>query len=60
MIIDAPANFAVNDSAAFGIYHGPAVVSDQFRAEEGQFLRLNYTANDDVDDYHVSGYIYQN
>lgn len=48
-----------NDSAAFGIYHGPAVVSDQFRAEAGQFLRLNYTASKDMDNYHVAGYIYQ-
>ena len=57
---DAPARpSAVNDSAAFGIYHGPAVVSDQFRAEEGQFLRLNYTAAGDVDNYHVAGYIYK-
>ena len=48
-----------DDSAAFGIYHGPAVVSDQFRAEAGQFLRLNYTAAGDVDNYHVAGYIYQ-
>ena len=47
------------DNAAFGIYHGPAVVSDQFRAEKGQFLRLNYTAAGDVDDYHVAGYIYE-
>lgn len=47
------------DDAAFGIYHGPAVVSDQFRAEEGQFLRLNYTASGDVDHYHVAGYIYK-
>ena len=48
-----------DDSAAFGIYHGPAVVSDQFRAEAGQFLRLNYTAMKDMDNYHVAGYIYQ-
>ena len=47
------------DSAAFGIYHGPAVVSDQFSAEEGQFLKLNYSAAGDVDDYHVAGYIYE-
>ena len=47
------------DNAAFGIYHGPAVVSDQFRAEAGQFLRLNYTAAGDVDNYHVAGYIYE-
>ena len=47
------------DSAAFGIYHGPAIVSDQFRAEEGQVLRLNYNAAGDVDDYHVAGYIYE-
>ena len=48
-----------SDDSAFGIYHGPAVVSDEFRAEEGQFLRLNYTANGDVDHYHVSGYIFK-
>jgi hypothetical protein len=47
------------DSAAFGIYHGPAVVSDQFTAEVGQFLKLNYSAAGDVDDYHVAGYIYE-
>ena len=47
------------DKAAYGIYHGPAVVSDQFRAEQGQFLRLNYTADGDVDDFHVAGYIYE-
>ena len=47
------------DSAAFGIYHGPAVVSEQFSAEEGQFLKLNYSAAGDVDDYHVAGYIYE-
>ena len=47
------------DNMGFGIYHGPAVVSDQFRAEAGQFLRLNYTAAGDVDDYHVAGYIYE-
>ena len=47
------------EQAAFGIYHGPAVVSDQFEAEAGQFLRLNYTAQGDVDNYHVAGYIYE-
>ena len=47
------------EESAYGIYHGPAVVSDQFRAEQGQFLRLNYTADGDVDDYHVAGYIYE-
>ena len=47
------------DNSAFGIYHGPAVVSDQFRAEAGQFLRLNYTAEGDVDSYNVAGYIYE-
>ena len=47
------------DSAAFGIYHGPAIVSDQFTAEQGQFLKLNYSAAGDVDDYHVAGYIYK-
>ena len=47
------------EEAAYGIYHGPAVVSDQFRAEQGQFLRLNYTAAGDVDDFHVAGYIYE-
>ena len=47
------------NNAAFGTYHGPAVVSDQFRAEKGQFLRLNYTAAGDVDNYNVAGYIYE-
>ena len=47
------------DSAAFGIYHGPAIVSEQFSAEAGQFLKLNYSAAGDVDDYHVAGYIYK-
>ena len=28
----------------FGIYHGPAIVSDEFDAYDGQILRLEYTA----------------
>ena len=47
------------DEAAYGIYHGPAVVSDQFFADQGQFLRLNYTAAGELDDFHVAGYIYE-
>ena len=47
-----------NDNA-FGIYHGPAIVSDEFEAFDGQILRLEYTASGDNDDYHVTGYIYE-
>ena len=47
-----------NDNA-FGIYHGPAIVSDEFEAFDGQILRLEYTASGDNDDYHVAGYIYE-
>jgi len=43
----------------FGVYHGPALVSDVFHAEEGQFLKLDYSAAGDDDDYHVTGYIYR-
>lgn len=43
----------------FGIYHGPAIVSDVFDANEGQFLKLDYTALGEDDDYHVAGYIYR-
>ena len=30
-------------SQGFGIYHGPAAVSDVFYADEGDFLKLDYT-----------------
>ena len=43
----------------FGIYHGPAIVSDEFDAYDGQILRLEYTAQGQADDYHVTGYIYE-
>ena len=42
----------------FGIVHGPAAVSDEFTAEVGDILRLDYTAAGDFDDYHVAGYIF--
>ena len=42
----------------FGIYHGPAIVSDVFRANKDQFLKLDYSAAGDDDDFHVTGYIY--
>ena len=42
----------------FGIVHGPAAVSDEFTAEVGDVLRLDYTAAGDFDDYHVAGYIF--
>ena len=50
-------DFAAQD--AFGVLHGPAAVSDEFKSKEGQFLKLDYVANEDGDDYHVVGYIYQ-
>ena len=43
----------------YGILHGPAAVSDVFRGEAGQFLKLDYTATGTGDDYHVAGYIYR-
>lgn len=42
----------------FGVYHGPAIVSDVFRANKDQFLKLDYSAAGDKDDFHVTGYIY--
>jgi flagellin-like hook-associated protein FlgL len=44
---------------AYGILHGPAAVSDVFPALEGQFLKLDYSATGESDDYHVAGYIYR-
>ena len=48
-----------NFSQGFGIYHGPAAVSDVFSADKGDFLKLDYTAQGVYDDYHVAGYIYE-
>ena len=48
-----------NFSKGFGIFHGPAAVSDVFSADEGDFLKLDYTAQGVNDDYHVAGYIYE-
>ena len=45
-------------SKGFGIFHGPAAVSDVFAADEGDFLKLDYTAQGVNDDSHVAGYIY--
>jgi flagellin-like hook-associated protein FlgL len=43
----------------FGTFHGPAAVSDVFAADQGDFLKLDYTAQGVYDDYHVAGYIYE-
>ena len=45
----------------FGIYHGPAIVSDAFTiaANQPKIVRLDYTAAGVNDDYHVAGYIYE-
>ena len=48
-----------NFSEGFGILHGPAAVSEVFSADEGDFLKLDYTAQGVNDDYHVAGYIYE-
>ena len=32
----------------FGVYHGPAIVSDVFRANKDQFLKLDYSAAGDM------------
>ena len=48
-----------NFSQGFGIYHGPAAVSDVFAADKGDFLKLDYKAQGVFDDYHVAGYIYE-
>ena len=44
---------------AYGVLHGPAAVSDVFQASGGQFLKLDYSATGENDDYHVAGYIYR-
>ena len=46
-----------NFDKGFGIFHGPAAVSDEFTADKGDFLKLDYTAQGVNDDYHVAGYI---
>ena len=46
-------------SGGYGIMHGPAAVSDQFLAQEGDFLKFSYTATSGGDHYHVAGYIYE-
>ena len=48
-----------NPIGAYGVLHGPAAVSDVFSSEEGQILKLDYTATGVSDDYHVAGYIYR-
>ena len=40
-----------------GILHGPAMVSDEFEADEGDILKLRYNAEGDHDWYHVASYI---
>ena len=40
-----------------GILHGPAMVSDEFEADEGDFLKLGYNAQGGGDWYHVASYI---
>ena len=49
------------DGNGFGIYHGPAIVSDEFTitADRPKIVRLDYTAAGINDDYHVAGYIYE-
>ena len=42
----------------FGIFHGPAAVSDVFSADAGDFLKFDYDARIVDDDFHVAGYIY--
>ena len=48
-----------NFSKGFGIFHGPATVSDVFAADKNDFLKLDYSAQGVNDDYHVAGYIYE-
>ena len=48
-----------NPTGAYGVLHGPAAVSDVFASEQGQILKLDYTATGVSDDYHVAGYIYR-
>ena len=49
------------DGNGFGIYHGPAIVSDEFTilANKPKIVRLDYTAAGVNDDFHVAGYIYE-
>ena len=42
----------------FGIFHGPATVSNEFQAEAGDFLKFDYDARIVDDNFHVAGYIY--
>ena len=51
--------FTFGGGGSYGVLHGPAAVSDEFVGKKGQFLKLDYTANDQGDDYHVAGYIYK-
>ena len=46
------------DGNEFGVYHGPAIVSDVFTARKDQYLKLDFSAFGENDDYHVTGYIY--
>jgi len=51
--------FTFGNTGSYGVLHGPAAVSDEFVGKKGQFLKLDYTASDQGDDYHVAGYIYK-
>ena len=42
---------------SYGIYHGPAAVSDAFAAKKGDYLKFDFKADGKVDDYHVAGYL---
>ena len=42
---------------SYGIYHGPAAVSDSFAAKKGDYLKFDFKANGTGDDYHVAGYL---
>ena len=46
-------NFEPDDK--FGIFHGPATVSDEFEAEAGDFLKFDYDARIVDDNFHVAG-----
>ena len=50
-----------DDGNGFGIYHGPAIVSDVFEVtvDQPKIVRLDYSALGENDDYHVAGYIYE-
>jgi flagellin-like hook-associated protein FlgL len=45
------------DNHGSGILHGPAMVSDEFEADEGDILKLGYNAQGGGDWYHVAAYI---